>query len=285
MKHFKIVAWLILHLSGIEVFAQPINKVNHLLSFSLRGVENSITKHPQSQSLDFLNYYDTRPDYFDEITINLGYKFNIRHNWLTDINLIIASDLAPANFDISTHYFINQWFGIGIGSMLNKSYISNFEQFQLTYLPEYYLTDGNSQQIKLYELGLYVSPALKINLGKWLTSNLKCNIGTSTNPKHTIDFIHKQKDGNERVLHQYKTLKTFNPFINPTINLELKALQMAQTDIGFLLRSDIIYSRPQINYMHTIKTWIGDNGTTSEIKPPSHNFMRFTTALGIYVRW
>jgi hypothetical protein len=242
-------------------------------------------KFSANENLDFLNYFGTDPEYVGYAVVNLGYKFDFLSKMSADVKLILMSDLVPDNYDISAYYHLNKTIGIGIGSVLNKVYISGFEQFQAQNLPNYYLVDDNSQQIKVYDLGLYLTPMFKLIRSDRFQTTLKFDLGLASFLKEESVFFHKRKLGNERLSYHYNTNISFQPYINPKIEMRLQAFHINKTSVGLLLNSNFYYSKRSMNYVRSIQRWTSDNEINELVKTPKHAYIQFEIDFGIYVKW
>ncbi len=281
----RLPVFIILLLISFSLFAQsPIFK-NQEFSFSAGIADLYIEKFSPNANLDFINYIDSDPEYPDYIIINLGYKFDFFSKMSVDMKLILMDDIIPDNYDISIHYFLKPWLGIGVGSMLNKNYITYFEKYQLQTLPDYYLMDDNVQQFTTYDLGFYLSPALKPIDNDIFKLILKCDFGISSFMKEEATFYHKKKLSNERKQFRYETKTIFQPYVQPKLELRLRAFKIKQTSFGFLLNTGYYCSNRSIHYVRTVKEWTSEKSKKEEIKPPKHNYSKFELDMGIFVRW
>jgi hypothetical protein len=169
--------------------------------------------------------------------------------------------------------------------MLTKNWISYFEEYQLLQLPDYYLVDYNVKQFTTYELGFYLSPMLKPIDNDKLKLQLVCNLGMSSFMKEEATFYHKKKQSNERLQYHYTTKNDFQPFIQPKIDVRVKACKVKQISYGFLLNTSYYYSNRSLNYTRTIQTWTSENTLTEQIKSPKHSYSRFECNVGLFLRW
>lgn len=255
----KIIFVFFLILSCFSLPAQDFDIRNREFSFSLGAFDHNIEKLQRNENLDFLNYAHSSPEFFDDAIVKFGYKFDFLKRMSTDIKVIIMSDLVPDNYDISTCYALNNTISIGLGSYLNKFYISYFEQFQLESLPDYYLVDDNSQQFKVYDLGFYLSPAIKFIENESFQTSFIFDVGFSSFLKENAVFYHKRKQSNERLIYSYDTKISFQPYLNPKLEMSLRALTINKTSIGFLLNSNFYFSHRSMNYNRMIQKWTSDN--------------------------
>jgi hypothetical protein len=277
--------WLIFCFIHFGLFAQNLAVKNQEFSFSIGLGELDIEKLSPNENLDFINYVDSDPVYTDFVIIKLGYKFDFFSKMSADIKLIMMDDIIPDNYDISVHYFIRPWLGVGVGSMLNKNWITSFEEYQIQALPDYYLVDYNVRQFTTYDLGFYLSPLLKPIDNNIFKLQISCDLGFSSFMKEEAVFYHKKKLSNERLQYHYKTNTDYQPYIQPKIEIRLKAFKIKNTSIGFLLNSNYYYSNRSINYLRTIQKWTSENKITEQIESSKHNFSRFEFNMGIFLRW
>lgn len=258
---------------------------NQEFSYTL-GVSNlGVERFAQNQNLDFVNYLDSGYAGADFIILKLGYKFDFSKKMSANIKLIMMDDIIPDNYDISMHYFARPWVGIGIGSMLNKNWISDFEQHQLRTLPDYHLMDQNMKQFTVYDLGFYVSPTLKPFDNGAMTLQVTCDVGVSSFMKERATFQHKKKFGNERLQYHYETKADFQPYVQPKVDFQLKLYTNRIATVGLLFNSNYFYTKRSINYYRTIQTWTADNEVIEELKMPKHRYTRLEINVGLFARW
>lgn len=98
-------------------------------------------------------------------------------------------------------------------------------------------------------------------------------------------FYHKKKLSNERLQYHYETNTDYQPYIQPKIDIRLKAFKIKDISYGFLLNSNYYYINRSINYSRTIQTWTSENKITEQIKPSKHNYSRFEFNMGIFLKW
>ena len=280
----KYLAFIILHLFCLSLFAQNSKFHNKEFSFSIGIAEFDFERFSTNENLDFINYFDFYPDYLDYITVKLGYKFDIFSKLSCDIKLIMMDDLIPDNFDFSAHYFFNHRIGLGGGSMLFKNYITSFEEYQIQTLPDYYLVDDNIQQFKNYDLSFYLSPTVKAIDNDIFKLLLKFDLGISSFLKKETTFYHKKKLSNERIQYHYKTKTAFQPYIQPKLELRLRVLKLKKTFLGIMINSSYYYSYRSINYDRTIYDWTYENSIKNNIKSPKHKYSRIEFDIGIFLK-
>ena len=266
--------------------AQKIKLRNQVVSFSIGVLDYSVQRLPASNNLDFFNYIEDYPDGPDFIIVKLGYAFDFASKMTADIQLILMDDLVPDNYDISIHYFFNKRLGLGAGSMLHTNYLTGIEQFQLQSLPDYYLMDENMYQSKVYDLGFYMSPALKVFDNDAFQLLIKCDLGVSSFMKKKVSFYHKKKYSNERLVYHYKTKPGFQPYIQPKISMRLRILKINNSSLGFLIKSNYFYSKKSIDYQRKIQVWTTyDNSNNETIQSPKHNYSGLEIEAGIFFKW
>ena len=276
---------LIFCLINIGLFAQNSVLKNQAFLLSIGFAELGIEKFSPNENLDFINYVDTDPEYTDFVILKLGYEFDFLSKMSADINLIMMDDIIPDNYDISVYYFVRPWIGVGIGSMLNKNWITYFEEYQTQALTNYYLVDYNVKQFTVYDLGFYLAPTLKPIDNDIFKLQITCDLGISSFMREETAFYHKKILSNERLQYHYKTNADYQPYIQPKIDLRLKAFKIKDTSIGFLLNSNYYCSNKSINYSRTIQTWTSENKITEHIKPSKHSYSRFEFNMGIFLKW
>lgn len=282
MRKLLLLIFCFIHFG---LFAQNLAVKNHEFSFSIGLGELDIEKLSPNENLDFINYVYSDPEYTDFVIIKLGYKFDFFSKMSADIKLIMMDDIIPDNYDISVHYFIRPWLGVGVGSMLNKNWITCFEEYQIQALPDYYLVDYNVQQFTAYDVGFYLSPLLKPIDNNIFKLQISCDLGLSSFMKEEAAFYHKKKLSNERLQYHYETNTDYQPYIQPKIEIRLKAFKIKDTSIGFLLNSNYYYSNRSINYFRTIQKWTSENKITEQIESSKHNYSRFEFNVGIFLIW
>ncbi|MDY0281209.1 MAG: hypothetical protein RBR35_11695 [Salinivirgaceae bacterium] len=265
--------------------AQTPKIKNRELSFSIGTSNHNVPKFTSNQDLDFLNYVDCDPEYFEYLIVKLGYKFDLTSKISADIKLLLMDDLVPDNYDIIAKYHFNNLIDFGLGSILTKSYISNFEEYQRQSLPDYHLVDDNMQQFKCYEIGFYLTPMVKLIQSEWFQATIKCDMGMASYLKKEVTFYHKKRLSNERMIYNYKTKTTFQPYIKPGVDLQLQAFKTKNTAVGFSLISIFHYGKKSIKYERTIQKWTSQNQVNEPISPPKHTYSKLEINFGFYVQW
>ncbi len=282
----KRIALVIFMLIFNFLFAQKLKLRNQAVSFSIGILDYNVQRLPASSNLDFFNYIEDYPESPDYITVKLGYSFDFSPKMTADIQLILMDDLLPDNYDISAHYFFNKRLGLGAGSMLHTNYLTGIEQFQIQSLPDYYLMDENQYQSKVYDLGFYISPALKAFDNDAFQLLVKCDLGVSSFMKKAVTFYHKKKLSNERLSYHYKTKPGFQPYIQPKVKMRLRLLKINKSSLGFLIKSNYFYSKKSIDYQRSIQVWTTDgNKNVETIQSPKHNYTGLEMQAGIYYKW
>lgn len=281
----KLIFSFLLVLACFCSLAQKLDVRNSELSFSIGAVENYIEKFPNSMNIDFLNYSNTYPGYFDYAVVNIGYKFDFLSKISAEINLIVMSNLVPDNYDVSVYYHFNKTVALGVGSRLNKFYISNFEQFHLQRFPDYYLVDNNQKQFRVYDLGFYLTPMFKLIQHKWFQTTVKVDVGMTSFLGEEADFYHKRKLSNERMTYHYNTIFSFQPYVNPKLEIRLRIFNINKTAVGLFLNSNFFYSYRTMNYNRSIQLWTSDSEVYEFIRPQKHKSTQFEASAGFYVKW
>lgn len=282
MMRFPVVILFLLISSGL--FAQTSKFRNKELSLSVGVAEFDIERFPPGENPDFINYFNEHPEHLDYIIAKFAYKFDFLRKMSADIRIILMDDLIPDNYDISAHYYFKPWAGLGIGSILNKNYITWYERHPSLILPDYYSL-GSSGQITTYDLGFYLSPALKPFDNDFFSLLIKCDLGLTSFTKEEAAFLWKKKLSNERLSYDYKTKTAFQPYIHPKLELRLRAFKIKNAGVGILLNSGYFDSSRSIDYVRTVQRWTPENTLTEEIQMPQHNYSIFELDMGIFVRW
>ena len=283
MKQYTLIIWLFI---GNILFAQNFKLRNQSVSFSMGVLDYNVQKTPASQNLDFINYLEDYPEGPDYITVKFGYSFDYTSKMTADIQLILMDALVPDNFDISTHYYFNKWLGVGVGSMLHKTYITGIEQFQVQSLPDYYLLDENEYQSKVSDLGFYISPALKPFDTDVFRLLIKCDLGMSSFMKKEVSFYHKKKLSNEKLIYHYETTPAFQAYIQPKMEMRVRTFKIGRSSLGFLVKSNYFYSKKSIHYQRSIQKWVSDeNKKTETIQSPKHQYSGLEFEVGVFWKW
>jgi len=281
----RAAAIILFVLLSFSLFAQERLLKNQEFSFSIGIAEVDMEEFQPNDHLDFINYFDFDNDNTNFILLKLGYKFDFLSKMSADIKLVMMDDIIPDNYDIAVHYYVRPWLGIGVGSMLNKNWITSFEEYQINSLPNYYLMDYNVQQFTIYDLGFYLTPILKPFDNEIFKLQLACDLGMSAFMKEEAVFYHKKKLSNEKLAYFYETKTTFQPYIQPKIDIRLKAFKIKEATFGFLLNANYFYSKRSINYVRTIQAWTWDNKQVEKIKPSKHTYSRYEFNLGMFLKW
>ena len=287
MRYFVIV---VLGLLSVSLFSQedkdlPKGIRNIETSFTLGVGHIHVEEHSNDDNLDFLNYVDDYPEYLDFITMKFGLQFDYSKKMHADINLILLDDIMPDNYDISTYYLLNNFFGVGAGSMLSKYWISDYGKFHIDRNPDYYTEGGNYRQFEYYDLGFYVTPVYRPIYKDGYKIVLKMNVGMSSFMKEESTFYLKKKLSNKRILYDYNTKLAFQPYINPKIDLRLNLIKIKNKNLGLLLKSNYYFSKRSMNYDLSYQEWTSENAVNTSVNTLKHNYSRLEIDLGFYLLW
>lgn len=282
MKHIGIILLLFASLGSQ---AQNWEIKNHELSFTVGLFEPTVQQLAPNQNLDFMNYYTPLPSAFDDAVVKLGYRFDLSPKLTADFKLLLFSDLVPDCFDASVVYQPHLMWGLGLGMMRYKEYISYFEEYQKQNWPEFQLIDTNQRQFEVHTTSFYLSPRLKLADFPAFSATLECDLGLSAFSKEQAQFYQKRTLSNERMYMQYSTRRTFQPYVHPQFDARLQLFRIQHTSVGLLLHSNFYYSKRSMSYQRTLQQWTADNTQTETVKPPKHTYTRFEISLGVYVKW
>jgi hypothetical protein len=283
MKSVHITAYLLAF--GLHLVAQDPIAQNFEFSITLGTADVSLEKYISSEHMDFLNYMNSDLDYFELSAIKLGFSYDFLERMYTDINVIVMSDLVPDNYDVSVHYFFNKYLGVGLGSLYYSNYISYFEDYHKETHPDYIILDYNMRQFENYDLGFYISPTFRPIYSKRLKVALRCDFGLSSFMEEHTAFYLKRKRSNELRLYDYRTVKTFEPYINPKLNLKLRAFKIGNLSVGVIFNTNYFYSKKSMDYYRTYQVWTSDNSNEEFIDSPKHRYSRFELDGGIFFGW
>jgi hypothetical protein len=270
---------------GICLSAQEPLMRNFDFSITLGMADISVDKFSLNENVDFMNYMNYDLDYIDLSTIKLGWHYDFLEGMHADFDLIIMSDLVPDNFDFSLHYFPVKFLGVGMGSVYYTNYISYFEEYHQETNPDFYLLDQNQRQFETYDLGFYISPVLRPIYSDRFKVILRCDLGFSSMMEEHTSFYLKRKLSNDLRLYDYKTVKTFQPFIYPKAKMMLTVFKRGDSSLGILFNSNYFYSKKSINYDRTYQVWTTENSIEEKIAPPKHRYSRLELEGGIFYRW
>lgn len=283
MKSIHIALYLLalgLHLGAQNPIAQ-----NFELSITLGTADVSVEKQGLNENMDFLNYMNSDLDYIELSAIKLGFNYDFLERMYADINVIVMSDLVPDNFDISVHYFFNKYIGVGLGSLYYSNYITYFEDYHKETHPEYIILDGNQRQFENYDLGFYISPTFRPIYSDKLKVALRCDFGLSSFMEEESAFYLKRKLSNELRLYDYRTVTTFEPYLNPKLSLKLRAFKVGNLSVGVMCNTNYFYSKRSMDYSRTSQVWTSDNSIEELIDAPKHRYSRFELDGGIFFAW
>lgn len=278
MKHLLTILLISM---GISAYAQEKKTGNSAFSFTLGFYNNIISTAEGVNDLDFLNYANIGA----EEMITLGYGIDFGTTLFLDIKLKMTSDLAPDKYNISFYKLCSDIWGMGVGTSLNRFYISYYEQYHANLLPGFELMDDNQLQMTVYDWNFYLSPIARVIRSRNFQMNIKFELGVTTSQKKEETFIHKKMQANEMIAYNYVTNRSPHAFINPIIEFRFKAFQISRYHLGFVLNTNWHYSKRRMNYSRTIQHWTPDNMNTESIKAPSHTFSRPQVDGGLYISW
>lgn len=269
----------------IALGAQEKNLRNFELFWTVGFVEMDIEKLPTTINGDYLNFFSTYPNDIDLITSKLGFRFDFSNKLSTEAVLILTDDLIPDNFDFSAYYKISSRIMIGAGSMLYKNWITLAEDNYLKNQTNYYRIDGLSRDFRIYDWGFYITPVARPIYNNTFKTILKLKLGYSRFSKLESTYLFKRVNSNERKMYSISTSQQFQPFINPSISLQLKFFDIRSTSIGMLCNSSFFYSKRNIDYKRSVQIWTNNGNSTNNVTTDKHKYNRFECDMGIYVSW
>lgn len=284
----KSIFFIILaQLVSIISLGQETKLLNHNFSFTFGYMHLDLEKLPETNNLDFINYIDSpTPNHFEFTTLNLAYRISYSNLVTTDIKLILTSSLEPENFTISATYHFGKTFGMGVGFNRFTYYVSNFEQYQKNLLPDYYIYDENTQYFKAYDHSFYISPSLELVDANWLISRAFLDFGVSSLSGRNTLFSHKKMLSNEVLTYYYKLDPSYNLFLNPRIEFQIKLWQSKKnTFYGLQINSNYLYISRSLNYTKTIRRWTYDNFTEEKVTAEKHQSNLFNIEYGFVIKW
>jgi len=283
MRSIYIAAFLVGW--GLSLGAQDPLIRNIDFSVTLGTADISLEKFNAGENMDFLNYMNSDLDYIELSAIKLGWSFDFSERVFADINIIVMSDLVPDNYDISVHRFFNRTFGLGLGSLYYSNYITAFEDYHKETDPEYFILDQNLRQFETYDFGVYISPTFRPVYTDRLKIALRCDAGFSSFMEEHTSFYLKREFSNEMRLVEYATVKHFQPYVNPKLNIKLKIITLGNVSVGILCNSNFFFSKKRMNYDRTTRIWTAENQVEASIQPPKHTYTRFELDGGIFFGW
>lgn len=283
MKSIHIAVFLLA--LGLHLVAQNPIAQNFEFSITIGTADVSLEKYGLNDNMDFLNYMNSDLDYIELSAIKLGFNYNFLERMYADINVIIMDDLVPDNYDISVHYFFNKYLGVGLGSLYYSNLISYFEDYHKETHPDYIILDRNMRQFENYDLGFYISPTFRPIYSDRFKVVLRCDLGLSSFTKEHSAFYLKRKFSNEMRLYDYWTVKTFEPYVNPKLNLKLRAFKLGNVSVGVMCNTNYFYSNRSMDYLRISQVWTSDNSIEELIDAPKHRYSRFELDGGIYFAW
>jgi hypothetical protein len=98
-------------------------------------------------------------------------------------------------------------------------------------------------------------------------------------------FYLKRELSNEIRLYDYTTVKTFEPYINPKLNLKLTAFRLVSVSVGIVCNTNYFYSMNSMDYYRTLQVWTPDPSLEEFINVPKHKYTRFELDGGIFFAW
>ena len=281
----RLFLFVLCFVSGLTLSAQQSPIRNPEFYATVGVAELDIETFPVRENLDFMNYFDSYPEYLDYIIAKLGVQFDFLEKMSADIRIILMDDLIPDNFNFSVCYHLNKHLGIGAGAMLHKDYITSFGDFHRETMTDYYLTDNNLRQFEAYDLGYYITPVVRPFVTESFRITFRCELGLSSFLKESATFYLKRKRANERRIYNYQTRLGFQPYVKPVLSLKCNVYKGNKASFGLMLSAGLYRSKKSINYDRSIQIWTPGNRTTETIKPPKHRYSRYETDIGCYLTW
>jgi len=244
-----------------------------------------IEKLPSGQHLNHINHmniFDYEP--FGIPYMGFSTHLRLRSGLDVDFKVFSNDDIYPTGGKLSAQYFINDFWGFGIGAYGRP--IATFGQddfHQNRDILEFQTWGGFELERNIYDLGWKFGPVFRY-VHRGFFANLKLNFGFSGFVPISAEVLQKQIHSNFRRVIRYETSFDQQFFFFPEFRAGVELLNLRNVAIGVQLYSNYFTSRRSLNYTRTTFNWSFDNYEIEKIESPKHSYNIFNLDVGLFLR-
>lgn len=247
----------------------------------------NIESFPLGPNLDFVNYMS----HYDDLYVPIGIPYigfsahlQLRNGLELDFQAFSNDDIYPTGGKLYAQYFINDFWGFGIGAYGRP--IATFGQddfHQNRDQLEFQTWGGFELERNIYDMGWKVGPVFRY-VHRGFFANLKLNFGFSGFVPISAEVLQKQIHSNFRRVIRYETSFDQQFFFFPEFRAGVELLNLRNVAIGVQMYSNYFTSRRSLNYTRTTFNWSFDIYEIEKIESPKHSYNIFNLDVGLFLR-
>ena len=239
---------------------------------------------PNDQQLDFLNYVFTKSEKSDYNYFDIATRLRHNDRYVIDASLSLYNSLVPYEYNVSFNYLFPNNFGIIAGSMLNRYYLVEFNDFYANTSDKDIVTRYINREWKFNMMSYYVGPTYQTRFNTIeLCAALKTGLTTFL-PFNQRNII-KEIGSNYKKVYDYQANVHLAPFVMPEILINIDLLKYKKIILGGRLKISYLLTRNSINYQLNTYEWDYESKVTEKVNLPQHNFQQTEWDFGFYFRW
>ena len=237
-----------------------------------------------TEQLDFLNYVYTQEEKADYNYFQIALRLRRNDRYKIDGSLSLYNNLMPYAYNVSFNYLLPRHFGIIAGSMSNRYYLTEFNDFYSSVIDKNIVTRYIIREWKFNMLSFYLGPTFSTRYNTIeFCGALKAGL-TSFNTFNQRNII-KENLSNYKSVYDYQTTIHFSPFLMPELLINIDLLKYKKVILGGRFQFSYMVTRNSINYELSTYEWTYENVQKEKIKLPQHIFQQTDWDFGIYFRW
>lgn len=281
-KGLTIILFGLFALSGYAQESRYFDQRRFAVYQGYRSVHT--TKHLNEKQLDFLNYIFTREDAPDYPYFEMATRLRHRDVYQLDMRIALYNNLIPYCFNLAATYYPTPDFGLTLGALGNRYYLTEFSSFYQTLFKHSINTRYIERQWNISMIGFFVAPGYRfkyetIQLDLFLRAGM-----ASIYPFWQRDLV-KEPQTNYKTVFDYQSKFYFLPFVMPEAELSIDIFRYKTAIIGTRIKYALLYTKMAINYDMTRYEWTYDRPSTINVQLSKHAFIQSDIDFGIFMKW
>lgn len=237
-----------------------------------------------SDQVDFLNYLYTQNEKADYNYFQISMLLRHADRYQIEVGISLYNNLIPYAYNVSFNYLLHKHFGIIGGSMSNRFYLTEFNDFYASIIDKEITTRYITREWKFSMLAFYFGPSYQF---RYNTLELRAALKTGVTTFTAFDQrnIIKENLSNYKIVYDYQSFMHFAPFVMPELLLSIDLLAYKKIVFGGRFKFSYLVTHNSINYHLRTYEWTYQNIKQENRKLPSHTFQQTDWDFGIYFRW
>lgn len=273
---------LLMPLAGFTQYSRHFDQKRFAVYQGYRNVNT--TKHLNEKQLDFLNYIFTKEDAPDYPYFEMAAKLRHRDVYQLDLRMALYNNLIPYCYNLSAAYLFTPNFGLSVGTMGNRYYLTEFSDFYSTLFKHPINSRYIERQWNISMMGFYLAPSYRIHY-ETIFIDLILRAGmASIYPFWQRDIV-KEPQTNYKTVFDYHSKFYFLPYVMPEAELSIDFFRYKNAILGGRIKYSLLYAKMAINYDMTRYEWTYDYPTTHNVQLSKHAFVQSDIDFGIFLKW